>query len=479
MNWRNTSSVSPLARRPALAACIVAAILAPAVRAEQPASTVARWVQSSPRNVLWSSKGSAKVLDDFSVELQESNDWQEVTLHFHPPELATIKRVLLEVLPSTRPHANGDQRLVLFEIKPHLERVEGRTTQLEFRSCRYLGNEADETAANCIDFLSDTGWIVPDFAGTGAGHQLVLELREPATVQRNNMFAITIDSGGAPDLKQLSRIRVSFSGAGAIADQRQDAAITAGTKDRTILEGVPFEFRWCPPGEFQMGSPPGTELKYGDGFVRQHKVKLTRGFWMLETEVTQAQYAAIMGHNPSFWQWRTKAQNPVEQVRWADAVSFCRKLSALDKEFEYRLPTEAEWEYACRAGEAKCRYGDILDIAWVFMNTDDGEGSSGHRPVGTKTPNKWGLHDMFGNVAEWCGDWKAPPATEPRVDPQGPLTGSLRIVRGDDCFVCSTFLRSDGACMAGSRSAMPPSTSSRVIGFRIVRERKTEGITKT
>jgi formylglycine-generating enzyme required for sulfatase activity len=129
-----------------------------------------------------------------------------------------------------------------------------------------------------------------------------------------------------------------------------------------------------------------------------------------------------MGHNPSFWQWRTKMQNPVEQVAWGDAVNFCNKLSALDKEKEYRLPTEAEWEYACRAGEAECRYGDILDIAWVFMNTEEGgEGSSGHRPVGTKSPNKWGLHDMFGNVAEWCEDWKGPPATETRVDPPGPL----------------------------------------------------------
>ncbi len=395
-----------------------------------------------------------------------------------PPEPAKIKRVLLEVLPSTRPHANGDQRLVLFDIKPHLERIENGTTQLEFRSCRFLGNEADETAANCIDFLSDTGWTVPDFVGKEACHQLVLELPKPVTVQRDNMFAITIDSGGAPDLKPLSRIRVSFCGTDVVANERQDAAMTAGAEDRAIFKGVPFEFRWCPPGQFLMGSPPGTESKYGDRFVQQHKVKLTRGYWMTATEVTQAQYAAVMGHNPSFWVRKDGGTHPVEQVTWGDAASFCKKLSALDKDFEYRLPTEAEWEYACRAGEGECRYGEILDIAWVFMNTDEGEGSSGHRPVGTKTPNQWGLHDMFGNVAEWCADWKAPPATETRVDPQGRLTGESRVVRGDDCFVCRTFLRSDGACMAGTRSAMPPSTSSRVIGFRIVRVPRSDGITK-
>lgn len=438
----------------------------------------ARWVQSSPEKVVWSSEGSAKVLGDHSIELQGSNDWQELTLYFQPPELAQISRVLLEVLPSARSRANGDQRLVLFDVKPHLESDEKATTQLEFKSCRFLGNEADDTAANCIDFLSDTGWTVPDFVGKDACHQLVLELREPITVQRNNMFAITIDSGGAPDLKQLSRIRVSFSGTDVVANGHPNTAISAGTQDRTMLNGIPFEFRWCPPGQLLMGSPLGSESKYGDRFVQQHNVKLTRGYWMMATEVTQAQYAAIMGHNLSSWQWRTKMQNPVEQVTWGDAVRFCEKLSALDKENKYRLPTEAEWEYACRAGGAECRYGDILEIAWVFMNTDEGEGSDGHRPVGTKVPNRWGLHDMFGNVAEWCADWTAPPAREDQTDPRGPGNGESRVVRGDDCFVCWDGLRNDGACMAGARSAFPPSTASRLVGFRIVRIPRFDGITK-
>lgn len=461
-----------------LPACFVAAILATRVFAEQPANRDARWVPSSPEKIVWSSKGSAKVLGDHSIELQGSSGWQELTLYFQPAELAQISQVRLEVLPSARSRANADQRLVLFDVKPHLESAEKATTQLEFKSCRFLGNEADDTAANCIDYLSDTGWTVPDLVGKDACHQLVLELSEPIPVKRNNKFAITIDSGGAPDLKPLSRIRVSFSGANVVASRHPNVAISAGTQDRTKLNGVSFEFRWCPPGQFLMGSVPGSESKYGDRFVQQHKVEITRGYWIMATEVTQAQYAAIMGHNPSFWQWRTKMQNPVEQVTWGDAVNFCKKLSALDKENEYRLPTEAEWEYACRAGEAECRYGEILDIAWVFMNTDEGEGSSGHRPVGTKTPNQWGLHDMFGNVAEWCADWHAPPVRENQADPRGPANGVNRVVRGDDCFVDPGALRSDGACMAGTRSAFPPSTFSRVIGFRIVRVPRSAGITK-
>ena len=191
---------------------VVAASRTRAAHAEQQAKMETRWVQSNPKKVVWSSDGSANVLVDHSIELQGSRDWQEVTLYFQPPELAQIERVLLDVLPSLRSRVNGDRRLVLFDVKPHLESIENGTTRLEFHRCRFLGNESDETAANCIDFLSDTGWMVPDFAGQDASHQLVLELRKPVTVRRDSMFAITIDAGGAPDLKQLSRIRVSFSG---------------------------------------------------------------------------------------------------------------------------------------------------------------------------------------------------------------------------------------------------------------------------
>ncbi|GAA5510918.1 hypothetical protein [Novipirellula caenicola] len=172
-----------------------------------------RWVQASPEEVVWSSKGSDNVLDDHSIELRgSSNDWQEFTLYFQPPKLMQIEHILLEVLPSAATDANDNQRMVLFEVNPHLESVENGAMPLEFRSCRFLGNEDDETAANCIDSLSDTGWTVPDFVGKDACHQLVMELRKPITVQPDGMFAITIDSGGAPDLRQLSRIRVSFSG---------------------------------------------------------------------------------------------------------------------------------------------------------------------------------------------------------------------------------------------------------------------------
>jgi formylglycine-generating enzyme required for sulfatase activity len=250
----------------------------------------------------------------------------------------------------------------------------------------------------------------------------------------------------------------------------ETSPVKAGSRESITLKDVSFVFRWCPPGEFMMGSPKPAEEQYGDAFVPQHRVSISRGFWIQETEVTQAQYKMVMGKNPSFWtEFGRKSANPVESVTWNDAVRFCEALSKLDPDHDYRLPTEAEWEYACRAGQPDCRYGEINEIAWVFETTDAGHGSSGHRPVGKKKPNRWGLHDMFGNVAEWCSDWHGPAATKPTTDPRGPLTGKLRIVRGDDCFADAGFLRTEGACMAGSRGASRPADASRTIGFRVVR----------
>ena len=244
----------------------------------------------------------------------------------------------------------------------------------------------------------------------------------------------------------------------------------SGSRESITLKSVPFAFRWCPPGDFLMGSPEAAKRQYADSFVPQHPVSISHGFWLQETEVTQAQYEMVTGETPSFWRERDgrKDAHPVESVSWNDAVRFCEALSKLDADHEYRLPTEAEWEYACRAGQPECRYGEINEIAWVFENTDEGHGSSGHRPVGQKKPNRWGLHDMFGNVAEWCLDWSAPAASIATIDPTGPRTGTSRVVRGGDCFADPGELRSDGACLAGSRRAWWPEERRRTVGFRVV-----------
>ncbi len=201
--------------------------------------------------------------------------------------------------------------------------------------------------------------------------------------------------------------------------------------------GVPVEttnsigmkFAVIPPGEFMMGSPEDEPGRRDDETL--HKVTLTQPFQIGMHEVTQEQYQKVMGTNPS----RFKGlQNPVNHVSWNDAVSFCQRLSALSKEKAlgcvYRLPTEAEWEYSCRAGTTtKFSFGDndfeLGDYAWHIGNSSDRL-----HPVGQKKPNQWGLHDMHGNAWEYCKDWHAGYSTTATTAPTGPVTGAERVSRG-------------------------------------------------
>ena len=196
------------------------------------------------------------------------------------------------------------------------------------------------------------------------------------------------------------------------------------------VNGVEFAFRWCPAGSFQMGYVFPREKPV-------HEVTLTRGFWLLETEVTQAQWQAVMGDNPSDF----KGDNlPVESVSWEDCKEFCTKLSS--QGLNVSLPTEAQWEYACRAGTTSAYAGNLDEMAWYSKNS----GSTTHE-VGQKKPNAWGLYDMHGNVWEWCSDWfdSGYYSKSPASDPTGPDTGSYRVFRGGgwDCVArnCRSALR--------------------------------------
>ncbi len=163
-----------------------------------------------------------------------------------------------------------------------------------------------------------------------------------------------------------------------------------------------FRLRWIPAGEFLMGAPEDEEEREGN--EPQHPVRISRGFWLGETPVTQAQWLDVMGANPSHFRngedWPSR---PVEQVSWDDCQGF---LERLPDGLTWRLPTEAEWEYACRAGTTEARYGQLEDVAWFGVDST--------MLVATKAPNPWGLYDMLGNVWEWCADhtedWSAPPA---------------------------------------------------------------------
>jgi uncharacterized protein (TIGR02996 family) len=232
---------------------------------------------------------------------------------------------------------------------------------------------------------------------------------------------------------------------------------------RTLLaEGVravgPFQagptgmtFAWVPPGTFLMGSPPNEEGRSDD--ETQHRVSLTRGFYLGVTPVTQAQWQAVMGNNPSNFKGDDL---PVELVSWEDCQAFCEKLAARDGG-RYRLPTEAEWEYACRAGTTTpFSFGQTIstDQANYDGNRTYGRGRKGvyrqqTTPVGSFPANAWGLSDMHGNVWEWCQDWFGAYPSGDIKDPQDSNNSDARVLRGgswdDDPRYCRAAFRNGAA----------------------------------
>jgi formylglycine-generating enzyme required for sulfatase activity len=189
--------------------------------------------------------------------------------------------------------------------------------------------------------------------------------------------------------------------------------------------GVAMKLVLISAGKFAMGSPGSEEGRKADEGPK-HEVSISKPFYMGLTEVTQAQYEAVMGTNPSEFKGPT---NPVENVTWDNAAEFCRKLSEKTRK-TVRLPTEAEWEYACRAGsKTRFSFGESESALGNYVWYGANSGGKTH-PVGQKKPNTWGLYDMNGNVAEWCADGYGPYSSEASVDPQGVTSGDNRVVRG-------------------------------------------------
>ncbi len=228
-----------------------------------------------------------------------------------------------------------------------------------------------------------------------------------------------------------------------------------------------------PAGKFTMGSPAGEKGHQSDEGP-QREVTISKAFYMGVYEVTQEQYEAVVGENPSEFKGE---KNPVEQVSWGDAVEFCKGLSAKTGK-TVRLPTEAEWEYACRAGtKTRFSFGDADadlhkygnycdksntdDLEWQEKGHDDEHDKTA--PVGSYKPNAWGLYDMHGNVYEWCGDWCADSyANAGTRDPQGPASGSLRVLRG------GCWGRSPLFCRSACRFRYYPDRRVVGNGFRVV-----------
>jgi formylglycine-generating enzyme required for sulfatase activity len=223
--------------------------------------------------------------------------------------------------------------------------------------------------------------------------------------------------------------------------------------------GLEMAFAWIPPGTFLMGSPATEAGRASE--ETQHRVTLTRGFWLGIHPVTQTEWQAVMDDNPS--QFR-EGNRPVEQVSWDDCQEFCRKLGARTGK-RFRLPTEAEWEYACRAGTTTAYYtGAGLEAlkraGWCSY--DGVWGSAGQTmPVGQLEPNAWGLADMHGNVWEWCADFYAPYETADATDPVNTSKGDARVLRG------GAWCHDPKSCRAAARSRWEAGYRHFSIGCRV------------
>jgi formylglycine-generating enzyme required for sulfatase activity len=247
----------------------------------------------------------------------------------------------------------------------------------------------------------------------------------------------------------------------------QSGCKTYAQSPKELTNSIGMKLVLIPKGTITMGSPESEQGRQKDEV--HHEVTISKDYYLGVYEVTQAQYEKVMGANPSYFKDNAvrgdSSNHPVELVPWEDAVEFCKKLSDLPEEKKagrvYRLPTEAEWEYACRAG-SKVAYSfgedskSLGDYAWFGGNS----GVQTH-PVGEKKANAWGLYDMHGNVWEWCSDWYGEYPKGAVSDPSGPNEGSRRVGRG------GSWGNGAAGCRSADRSRDVPSVRGSSSGFRV------------
>jgi formylglycine-generating enzyme required for sulfatase activity len=325
------------------------------------------------------------------------------------------------------------KRLRDFGIKPESE--------LGHKSSRVLKNTDDHITA----FLKrrKKTWII--FALVSA---VVFTLLIASINAHNNNNAKKAELAATKAKEQLAAAEAAYA---------KSSGNRAGEeKIIEIAPGVTMTFCWCPAGKFAMGSPTSEAGRSDE--ENQVEVTLSQGFWMAKTEVTQVQWQAVMGENPSEFKG---ANRPVENVSWNDAQEFLTKVNAIVGNSDggkMALPTEGQWEYACRAGKTGPYSGGTLDeVAWYEENS----GEQTH-PVGEKKPNAWGLHDMHGNVGEWCSHCYGE-SLPGGVDPKGPDSGTNRVIRGGSWSYKAYY------CRVAGRYHYDPSVSNDVFGFRVVR----------
>jgi formylglycine-generating enzyme required for sulfatase activity/ribosomal protein L40E len=281
----------------------------------------------------------------------------------------------------------------------------------------------------------------------------------PATLNlaegKTYAFQVTLPERGPRSTAFAKSLTAGWKG------ERELRAVVEEMTDPTAGNVLGMAFVEVPAGSFRMVSNDG-----GDDEKPMHEVRITKPFWIGKHEVTQTEYEKFMGKNPSRFKG---ARNPVEQVSWDDVTAFCKKLTErvraagrLPVGYEYRLPSEAEWEYAARGGTNSKGFtysgsNDLKEVGWY----GDNSGRKPH-PVGQKKPNELGLHDMSGNVWEWCLDWYGGYPSGAVIDPTGARTGQYRVRRGGG------WDGDVGPCRSAFRGRFSPSYRSVILGFRVV-----------
>jgi len=276
---------------------------------------------------------------------------------------------------------------------------------------------------------------------------------------------INLDSGGSSALSEIITSSLSV-----ICEQKalqMKAPQPGEEREFIITPEIRIIMCWIPAGDFMMGSPDDEPARFE--CEAQHRVIITKGFWLAKYPITQLQWQAVMGSNPSKCvgnDW------PVDSISWNDVAGsegFVERLNRYVLEGgRFSLPTEAQWEYACRSGTTTSLNSgknltvtsgfcpNLAEVAYYRITTET-------QRIGMRRPNTWGIHDMHGNVWEWCEDWMLPFTSEPAVDPRGPDTGSHRVLRGG----CRSSHAAN--CRSARRTFQNPSVGSCLIGFRVVR----------
>jgi len=241
---------------------------------------------------------------------------------------------------------------------------------------------------------------------------------------------------------------------------------------KALTNTLDMKFVLIPAGTFMMGSPTEEPERKDDEIL--HKVTITKPLYLQTTQVTQGQWKKVMGSNPSHFEKGGK-DCPVDSVSWEDAQRFISKLNKMENTNKYRLPTEGEWEYTCRAGtRTPFHTGDSISTDQANYNGNypmPGSSKGKYREktvkVGSFAPNAWGLYDMHGNVSEWCQDWYGDYPSGEVSDPKGPSTGEERVLRG------GSWLHHAGHIRSAGRGRFGPGDRHRriyLIGFRVARD---------